>query len=112
LVFKGGFLGVCSGGSDWRKIEVMRVDQGSGQGKKLSDMLEYVKFTSIAWTHDHKVCIAVAAVKDLSNCTISPCNNYTVFPYFRLMSDAHSRNMTFTRAVFLAFAMCMRWRPI
>ncbi|BDA42115.1 Prolyl endopeptidase [Coccomyxa sp. Obi] len=42
-----------SGGSDWRKIEVMRVDEASGEGKKLNDVLEYVKFSSIAWTHDN-----------------------------------------------------------
>lgn len=48
-------LPAYSGGSDWRKIEIMRVDPKSGEGKKLDDVLEYVKFSSIAWTHDHKV---------------------------------------------------------
>lgn len=46
----------CSGGSDWRTIKVMRIDQASGKGEDLSDVLEHVKFSSMAWTHDNKAC--------------------------------------------------------
>ena len=46
-----------SGGSDWRKIELLQVDPATGSGTKMDDTLDYVKFSSIAWTHDHKVCI-------------------------------------------------------
>ena len=50
-----------SGGSDWRKIEVMRVNEATGEGKKLDDVLEFVKFSSITWTHDNKVPPLVSA---------------------------------------------------
>ncbi|KAK9846596.1 hypothetical protein WJX81_007362 [Elliptochloris bilobata] len=43
-----------SGGSDWRTIKLMRIDQASGKGEDLSDTLEHVKFSSMAWTHDDK----------------------------------------------------------
>ena len=46
---------ICSGGSDWREIEILSVDSATGAPTKLGDKLEYVKFSSIAWTHDHKV---------------------------------------------------------
>ena len=44
----------CSGGSDWRTVHVMAVDAASGEGRKLSDELQYVKFSGLTWTHDHK----------------------------------------------------------
>ena len=43
-----------SGGSDWRTIHVMRIDQETGESERLSDKLENVKFSSMAWTHDNK----------------------------------------------------------
>lgn len=45
----------CSGGSDWREIEILSIDVATGEPTKLRDKLEYVKFSSIAWPHDHKV---------------------------------------------------------
>lgn len=42
--------GLSSSGSDWLTIKVMRVKDRV----VLSDTLSWVKFTSIAWTHDHK----------------------------------------------------------
>lgn len=44
----------CSGGSDWRTVHVMAVDAASGEGRKLSEELQYVKFSGVTWTHDHK----------------------------------------------------------
>ena len=43
-----------SGGSDWTTIHLMRVDQLTGEPTVLEDKLEFVKFYSIAWTHDHR----------------------------------------------------------
>ena len=34
---------LSSGGSDWRSVRVMSIDQGSGEGKDLEDRLEHVK---------------------------------------------------------------------
>ena len=51
---------ICSGGSDWREIEILSIDTTTGAPTKLGDKLEYVKFSSMTWTHDHKV-----GVKDL-----------------------------------------------
>jgi prolyl oligopeptidase len=42
--------GVSESGSDWRTIKVKRVADKSDT----SDILKWVKFSSIAWTHDHK----------------------------------------------------------
>jgi hypothetical protein len=46
---------LSSGGSDWAYIKVLTVDQETGETTDLEDKLEYVKFSSLAWTHDHKV---------------------------------------------------------
>ncbi|CAK0748120.1 hypothetical protein CVIRNUC_001815 [Coccomyxa viridis] len=43
-----------SGGSDWREIEMLSIDTATGAPTKLGDKLEYVKFSSMTWTHDHK----------------------------------------------------------
>lgn len=45
---------LSSGGSDWRTVHVLAVDQASGAPSPLADKLEHVKFTSLAWTHDGK----------------------------------------------------------
>lgn len=45
---------LSSGGSDWVSIKVLTVDQDTGATTDLEDKLEYVKFSSLAWTHDHK----------------------------------------------------------
>ncbi len=46
---------LSSGGSDWVYIKVLTVDEETGETTDLEDKLEYVKFSSLAWTHDHKV---------------------------------------------------------
>lgn len=43
---------LSSGGSDWRTVKVARVDQAIGEREDLPDVLEHVKFSSLAWTHD------------------------------------------------------------
>jgi len=42
-----------SGGSDWVTVHVMSIDQETGAPTKLADELKHVKFSSLAWTHDH-----------------------------------------------------------
>lgn len=42
-----------SGGSDWCTIHLMRID-AEGRCEELPDVLDLVKFSSLAWTHDHK----------------------------------------------------------
>ncbi len=44
-----------SGGSDWRTLHFRHVG-GDGESTELEETLEHVKFTSLAWTHDNKVC--------------------------------------------------------
>ena len=46
---------LSSGGSDWVSIKVLTIDQQTGETSDLEDKLEYVKFSSLAWTHDHQV---------------------------------------------------------
>eukprot|EP00250_Pteridium_aquilinum_P011102 c19838_g1_i2 orf=123-2585(+) len=43
-------VGLSSSGSDWMSIKVMRVADKAWE----PDTLSWVKFSSIAWTHDHK----------------------------------------------------------
>lgn len=43
---------LSSGGSDWRTVRVAAVDQATGERADLPDVLEHVKFSSLAWTHD------------------------------------------------------------
>ncbi|KAI9917523.1 hypothetical protein PsorP6_013094 [Peronosclerospora sorghi] len=43
--------GISRGGSDWQTIQVMAVHEDS---KLLEDTIEWVKFSSIAWTHDDR----------------------------------------------------------
>ncbi|KAF8058088.1 Prep [Scenedesmus sp. PABB004] len=42
---------LSSGGSDWATIRVLEVG-ADGRGVERGDLLEHVKFSSIAWTHD------------------------------------------------------------
>ena len=72
----------CSGGSDWRTIKVMRIDQASGEGEDLSDLLEHVKFSSMAWTHDNKAC-------PLSICLV--CWNSFACPHSRALGNTIRR---------------------
>eukprot|EP00878_Enallax_costatus_P029867 GHUV01032432.1.p1 GENE.GHUV01032432.1~~GHUV01032432.1.p1 ORF type:complete len:735 (+),score=227.44 GHUV01032432.1:207-2411(+) len=44
---------LSSGGSDWSTIKVLSVGP-SGTAVQHDDLLEHVKFSTIAWTHDHK----------------------------------------------------------
>ena len=46
---------ISKGGSDWQELKMMRIDQSSGKAEELKDVLKHVKFSSTAWTHDHKV---------------------------------------------------------
>ena len=45
---------LSSGGSDWRTIHFLAIAQ-DGSATELSDKLQNVKFSSMAWTHDGKV---------------------------------------------------------
>ena len=49
------FVRLCSGGSDWRTVKLKKIDLESGEATDLDDVLEHVKFSPIAWTHDNKV---------------------------------------------------------
>ena len=53
----GNFMAysLSSGGSDWVHIKILSIDQETGKAGDLEDKLEYVKFTSLMWTHDNKV---------------------------------------------------------
>ncbi len=64
---------MCSGGSDWRTIHVMRIDQASGKAERLSDTLEHVKFTSMAWTHDNKARTCIASHTHLNKSETWSC---------------------------------------
>lgn len=56
---------MCSGGSDWRTIKVKEIDLGTGSAKDLDDVLEHVKFSPIAWTHDNKASCCVCCLKSV-----------------------------------------------
>lgn len=47
-----------SGGSDWIIMRVLSVDLASGEASDLDDKLEFVKFSTTAWTQDNKVSLA------------------------------------------------------
>lgn len=44
---------LSSGGSDWRTIHLLEIDQSTGIHTKHSDILENVKFSGMTWTHDN-----------------------------------------------------------
>ena len=50
----GAFMSyqLAAGGSDWRTVHVMAVDEATGRGTVLADELHFVKFSSEAWTRD------------------------------------------------------------
>lgn len=43
---------LSSGGSDWRTIHVLSIDQATGEPTKLADVIEKCKFSSLAWLKD------------------------------------------------------------
>lgn len=45
---------LASGGSDWRTVRVVQIDNTTGAGTLLDDELKYVKFSNEAWTPDSK----------------------------------------------------------
>ena len=45
---------VAAGGSDWRTVRVMKLDQAAGTGTLLPDELTNVKFSAETWTKDGK----------------------------------------------------------
>jgi prolyl oligopeptidase len=45
---------LSSGGSDWREVLFMGIDDFTGAQEDLPDKLTGVKFSSMAWTHDSK----------------------------------------------------------
>lgn len=49
----GRFLAyaLSTSGSDWRTIKVLDVESPA---EPLSDCIQYVKFSSIDWTHDNR----------------------------------------------------------
>ena len=59
---------LSSGGSDWVSIKVLTVDQDTGATTHLEDKLEYVKFSSLAWTHDHKVSQQFFNIQERTKC--------------------------------------------
>lgn len=46
---------LCSGGSDWQTIQLLRIKLDTGDVEQLDDKLAHVKFSNTAWTHDNKV---------------------------------------------------------
>ncbi len=45
---------LSAGGSDWRTVRVVAIDQDTGRGTLLGDELKFVKFSNEAWTADSK----------------------------------------------------------
>ncbi|GLC56852.1 hypothetical protein PLESTB_001156200 [Pleodorina starrii] len=45
---------LAKGGSDWNTIQVMRVSPSDAPPTPLEDTLEFVKFSSLSWTHDNR----------------------------------------------------------
>ena len=43
---------LSSGGSDWRTIHLLSIDQATGVPTKLDDVIEKCKFSSLAWLKD------------------------------------------------------------
>ena len=45
---------LSSGGSDWRKVKFLELDVLTSSYTEMPDTLSHVKFSSMAWSHDHK----------------------------------------------------------
>ena len=73
---------LSSGGSDWVNIKVLTIDQETGDTTDLDDKLEYVKFSSLAWTHDHKVGSHHHDMLLLTGC-IAPVVSYCICAWSR-----------------------------
>jgi prolyl oligopeptidase PreP (S9A serine peptidase family) len=48
---------LSSGGSDWRRVKFLELDLLTSSYTEMPDTLNHVKFSSMAWSHDHK-CVA------------------------------------------------------
>lgn len=42
--------GLCQSGSDWRTVKIKSIPSG----EDLEDIVEFVKYSGIEWTHDNK----------------------------------------------------------
>ena len=45
---------LSSGGSDWRRVKFLELDTLTSKFAEMPDVLNHVKFSSMAWSHDHK----------------------------------------------------------
>lgn len=46
--------GLSQSGSDWCELHVLRINAADGRVTQLADVIRWVKFSSIAWSHDNR----------------------------------------------------------
>ena len=51
-------------------MRVLSVNLASGEASDLDDKLEFVKFSTTAWTHDNKVSLAFPGMSDLRSMSL------------------------------------------
>lgn len=79
--------GVAAGGSDWEEFRV----RDANTGRDLADTLKWVKFSSLAWTHDNKGFFYSRYDKPKSGNVLTNANRFQKLYYHRL-GQAQSRD--------------------
>ena len=70
---------LSSGGSDWRRVKFLELDTLTSKFTEMPDVLNHVKFSSMAWSHDHKCASRVSGLcGHIHHCVACPSEHLAV----------------------------------
>lgn len=74
---------LSSGGSDWRRVKFLELDTLTSKFAEMPDVLNHVKFSSMAWSHDHKCGSRALRKTCLHRHRVVPHSGYSALANYR-----------------------------